>query len=310
MPAAHASEAPRTHRPESSFVSILSGWVEQGVHSLFATQRILMDLAMKQNASVMRTLREQLSNPHHSPTAVLSEAAGDGMTNFIEGQKILLDLGKQQNEILMAGVKERIGEWPAGHAAADLLRRSVETFIHMQEEFLKIAEKQTHSWVESAKAGKPFETGHFVDASRGGMENFVKAQKQFLDIIAEETARATNGKHNGAVRKMKKTELSELTRQATESFIGAQKKLVDVAGKQMNANVKTVGNTMELLRPFPFAPFAELTREAVKSYVDAQKALMDVVMKPPVEPKNGRTARRGRKPGPRAKKEAAAATAA
>ena len=60
------------------------------------------------------------------------------------------------------------------------------------------------------------------------MENFVKAQKQFLDVIAEETAKATGGKHtNGAGKKMKQTELSDLARKATESFMEAQKRLVD-----------------------------------------------------------------------------------
>ena len=280
------TETSRAHPRESSFVSILSGWAQQGVQSFFATQRILMDLAMRQNANIMHALREHLTDQHHSPTAILTEVAGQGMTNFIEGQKVLLELGKQQNEILMNGVKERIGDWPTAHATTDLLRRSVETFIHMQKEFLKAAEKQTHTWVEAAKAGKPFESEHLVHLAREGMENFVKAQKQFLDIIAEETAKVTGGKHtNGALKKIKKTELAELARQATESLIDAQKKLVEVAGKQMNASVKTAGNTLELLRPFPFVPFAELTREGVKSYVDAQKALMDAVVKPTSEHK-------------------------
>jgi hypothetical protein len=241
---------------------------------------------MRQNANVMHALRQQLTDPHHSPTALLSEVAGEGMTNFLEGQKVLLNLGKQQHELLMTGVKERIGDWPAAHAMTDLLRRSVETFIHMQEEFLKIAGKQTHTWVEAAKAGKPFHGEPLMELAREGMENFVKAQKQFLDVIVEETAKATGSKKaNGAVKKIRKTELSELARQATESFIDAQKKLVDVAGKQVNANVKTAGKSLDLLRPFPFLPLAELTREGVKSYVDAQKALMDVVVKPPARSK-------------------------
>ena len=175
MPAATKAETPRTHPRESSFVSILSGWAQQGVHSFFAAQRILLDLAMRQNANVMHALRQQLTDPHHSPTAVLSEMAGEGMSNFIEGQKVLLDLGKQQNELLMTAVKERMGDWPAAHAMTDLLRRSVDTFIHMQEEFLKIAGKQTHTWVAAAKAGRPYESDHLVNLAREGMENYMKA---------------------------------------------------------------------------------------------------------------------------------------
>src|SRR5246127_3496897 len=204
MPATTKTETPRTHPGDSSYVSILSGWAQQGVQSFFASQQILLDLAIRQNAKVIHAVRQQLTDPHLSPTVILSEVAGEGMTNFIEGQKILLDLGKQQNEILMTGVKQRIGDWPAAHAMTDLLRHSVETFIHMQEEFLKIAGKQTHARVEAAQAGKPYESDHVVGLAREGMENFVKAQKQFLDMIAEETAKATGGtKANGSVKKKK-----------------------------------------------------------------------------------------------------------
>ena len=97
MPPAVKHESSRAHSAESSFVSLLSGWAQQGVQSFFATQRILLDLAMRQNASVMHAIRQQLSDPHHSPTALLSEMTGEGMANFIEGQKVLLDLGQQQN---------------------------------------------------------------------------------------------------------------------------------------------------------------------------------------------------------------------
>lgn len=309
MAAAVKHEYARTHPRESSVVALLSGWAQQGAQTLFATQRILIDLAMRQNASVMHAVRQQLSDPHHSPTAILSEVAGDGVTTFLEGQKILLDLGKEQNELLMTSVKERVGDWPAAHAMTDLLRRSIDTFIHMQEEYLRIVSKQTHTWVETAKAGKPYQPEQLVDLAREGMETFVKAQKEFLDVIAEETAKATSGKHtNGSERKTKQTELSELARKATDSFIEAQKRLVEVAGRQVNANVKTAGKSLELLKPFPFLPLSELTREAVESYVDAQKALMDVMVKAPGASKTVAKSKRYTKK-PVKKAEAAAAVA-
>lgn len=294
------------HPKQSSLLSLLSGWGQQGAQTLFATQRILLDLAMKQNASVMHAVRQQLSDPHRSPTAILSEVAEDGMTNFLEGQKVLLELGKQQNEILLGGVKERVGDCPRRRAMIDLLRRSVDTFIQMQEEYLKIASKQTHTWLESAKAGKPYQPEHVLDVAREGMETFAKAQKRFLDVISDETAKATSGKSTEATgRKAKPTELPELARQATDSLLEAQKRLVDIAGKQMNAGVKTAGKTMQMAKPFPFIPLNELTREVVKSYVDAQKALVDVMVKAPNGAKT--TEHRGRKSPRRAKAAAAVA---
>jgi len=305
MPATSKTE---THPRESSFVSVLSGWAQQGVQTFFATQRILLDLAMRQNAQVVHAVREQLSDPRHSPATILSEVAGEGMTNFIEGQNILLELGKQQNEILLTGVKERVGDCPRRQAAVELLRRTVDTFIHMQQEFLKIADKQTHTWIESAKAGKPYEREHLVELAKQGMENFTKAQKQFLDAVVEETDTVFDGKPRVGTHKLKKTELAEVARKTTESFIEAQKKLVDVAGQQLNATLKTAGKTLDILRPFPFLPVAELTREGVKSYVDAQKALMEVISKPANVRHVSKTERHARRPA-RAQKRTAAVAA-
>jgi hypothetical protein len=123
---------------------------------------------MRQNASVMHAVRQQLSDPHHSPTAILGEIAEDGLTNFLDGQKVLLELGKQQNEILMTGVKERMGDWPAAHAMADLLRRSVDTFSEMQEEYLKIAGKQTHTGWSPPKQARRISRS-MVDLAREAM---------------------------------------------------------------------------------------------------------------------------------------------
>ena len=306
MPAAVKHDSPRTQGKDSSFVSLLSGWAQQGAQTLFATQRILIDLAMKQNASIMHAVKQQLTDPHHSPTAILSEAAGEGITNFIEAQKVLLDLGKAQNDIVMNGVKERVGDCPIRRASVDLLRRSVDTFVELQQEYLKIASKQSHAWLDAAKSGKPYQPEHVMELAREGVESFVKAEKRFLDVIDEEAGKALNGKPvPAAAKKMKQTEVQELARKAAGSFMEAQKRLLDLAGKQMNANVKTATKAAELVRPFPFLPLSELTREAVKSYVDAQKALMDVMVHPPAA-KPVRPARRAVK---KEKMTAAAAVA-
>jgi len=278
MPTAARHES--IHTKESSVFALFSGWAQQGVQAFFASQRIILDLAMRQNANVMHTVRQQMSDPHHSPSAILGEIAGDGITTFIEGQKVLLELGKQQNEILLNGVKERIGACPRRIAAIDLLRRSVDNFIHMQEEFLKVAGKEQHTWVEAAKAGKPYQPEHVVELAREGVDNFVKAQQRFLDVVSEEIGKATRGKPAESVKKAKKTEVVEIARQASESLLEAQKRLMDVAGRQMDAGVKAAGKALDLLQPFPFLPLNELTREAVKSYVEAQKALMEVMVNP------------------------------
>ena len=283
MAAATKPEVTRPHGQGPSFVSLLSGWAQQGVQSFFASQRVILDLAMRQNASVMQALRQQLTDPNHSPTMILSEMAGEGASNIIEGQKVLLELAQEQNEILMQGVKEQIGTSPAAQAVADLFQRSVETFIDMQQEFLKMASKQTHAWLNSVKAGKPFDPENLVEMAREGMDTFVHAQKKFLDMVAEETTKATSSR--APTKKVEKTELTEMAREATDAFIEAQKKLMDVAGQQLNVGMRAAGRTMNMVAPFPFIPIPDLTRQGVKTFVDAEKALIDTVMTRP-EPKH------------------------
>jgi hypothetical protein len=260
-------------------LSLLTGWVQQGVESFFATQRVLVDVAMRQNAVAMKTLRDGLSDPEHSPVAIAAELAIEGTSSFIEAQRILLNLAQQENEIVMNGVKERMEGSVAMAAGADLVRRSIDTFIHMQEDFLKIASKQTLSWLEAVKEGKGFQATHLVDVAREGMDTFVQSQKKFLDVVAQETSKMTAGKTEAA-RHVKKTELSKLAREATNSFIDAQKKLLDVVGQQMNVNLKMATKTMEMLSPTRLLPMANLTGEGVRSFVDAEKSLIESMIKP------------------------------
>jgi len=273
MPRAVKAE-PTVHPRESSFVSLLSGWVQQGVENFFATQRILVDLAMRQNASAMNFVRDQLSDPAFSPMAIFTELAGEGMSNFIEGQKLLLNLAQKEYEIVTTGVKERVSGLPPAVAATDFLRRGYDTFVEMQLDFLKIASKQTHAWLTAIKAGKGYDREGLVEAARDSFDTFVRAQKKFLEVVVEETTNATAGT-NGATKK--KTELVKMAREATDSFVEAQKNLLDVAARQMNAQLKATERTLSMIPPLPFSPIPDFTRKGVKSFIDAEKALVDTV---------------------------------
>jgi hypothetical protein len=253
--------------------------VKQGVESFFATQRILVDLALRQNAAVVKVVRERLTDPDHSPVAILTELAGEGTTNFIEAQKVLLNLVQEETNIITNGIKDRVSGFTIAESMADLWRRTVETFVEMQQNFLKVADKQTHEWLDDAKAGKGYDGARLIDFAREGMENFVRTQQKFLDVIAEETAKITSGKEERTGKKMKKTELAQLAREATDSFIEAQRKLLYVAGRQMNVNLKAATKTMTLMSPFGLVPFADLTGEGVKSFVEAEKAVLGSMIK-------------------------------
>ena len=211
--------------------------------------------------------------------AILTELAVEGTSSFIEAQRILLNLAQHENDIVMGGVKERVSASVPATATTDLVRRTIDTFIDMHREFLKITSKQTTDWLEQAAKGKYGGT-HTVDLAREAMGTFVDAQKKFLDVIAQETTRLTSGRAEKAAHVVKKTELAKLAREASNAFIEMQKKMLDIAGQQMNVNLKAATRTLELVKPFRLLPMANITGEGVKRFVDAEKAMIDSMIKP------------------------------
>jgi hypothetical protein len=266
--------------PPSTFISLLTGWVQQGVESFFATQQILVDVAMRQNAVATKSLREGVFAPGNSPVAILTELAMDGTSSFVEAQKILLHLAQQESEIIMNGGKERVAGSVRAVAVTDLVRRSLETFIRMQQDFLTTTKKQTLLWLEAVKNGKGYQNDHLIELAREGVETFIQTQKKFLDVIAQESVKATSGKHDHYAKAAKKTELSKLASEATGSFIDAQKRLLDVVAHQTDLNLKAATRTMALISPSRLSPVANLTGEGVKNFVAAEKGLIESMIKP------------------------------
>jgi len=267
--------AARAHEP--SGIAQLTDWVREGTESFFATQRTLLDLVMRQNAHVIHAVGAHLKAARSVPAETLTEIAGEGAAGFIAAQRVLLTLAQRQNEILLTATKERTGGSAPLAALTDTVRRGIDNFIDMQLRFLTLAAKETDAWIERAKEGKGFTSPDLGELAREAMETFVRSQKKFLDVIAEETTHATtsNGKAHA-----KKTEVSELARQAAEAFIDAQKKLLDVATQQVEVNVKTARHAFEVLNPFPVISLGDLTRQTVDGLGVARKALLEVIAKP------------------------------
>jgi hypothetical protein len=258
-------------------MSMLTGWVKQGTEGFFATQRVLLDLVMRQNSMTINAVRDALSFKRPKHEVSLTELACEGYSNFIAAQRILLNLAQRENQLVVTGIRERVGS-NALTAITDLLGRSVDTFVDMQQHFLTLAANENEAWLDAAKTGEPFAGKGLTTVAKDAVDIFVKSQKKFMDAISEQVAKATEG--GAAEEDVERTELAELAKQASESFIDAQKKLLDVAGKQVDVNLKAVEWTAEMVPPPPHFDVAHFTRESVDSYVTAQKALMDIVNRP------------------------------
>ena len=99
---------------EPSSISMLAGWLRQGTESFFASQRILTDLVMRQNAHTIGAFQGRLTEARNIAGAAVTEMAGEGISNFIAAQRVLLNLAQRQNELLTTVVKERIDGSGAG----------------------------------------------------------------------------------------------------------------------------------------------------------------------------------------------------
>jgi len=282
---------------EPSPISLLSGWLRQGTESFFASQRILMDLVMRQNANAFSAFQERMVEARNIAGTAVTEMAGEGISNFIAAQRVLWNLAQRQNEIVTTAVHERAGQFAPVAAVTDLFSRGIDTVIDMQQHFLTLAARQTDKWIDAAKSGEPFEGIHLTDLARESVETFVRSQKKFLDVLAEETAHATNkeGNGNGKGRAAKKTELTELARQSAEAYIDAQKKLLDVATQQLKVTGKTAGEAINALNPLPVETLVDLTKHAVDGLVESQHAWLDLIYKP-AHPKEHAAAEESPKP--------------
>ena len=87
---------------------------------------------------------QSLCRPRFCPAAVASEFAGEAMSNFIEGQKLLLGLVQREHEIVTTGVRERVAGNGAAVAVTELVQRGFDTFVEMQQDFLKMATTDEH----------------------------------------------------------------------------------------------------------------------------------------------------------------------
>jgi hypothetical protein len=301
-----------THERPSSFVSLLSGWAEQGLESFFTTQRILVDLAMRQNTSAMKTFTEGMNSSEakdkDGPVKILTEVAVEGTANYIEGQRVLLDLAQQENEIVMEGLKERLGGYDSAVAMTNVIRRSIDTFVEMQQNFLVLASKRTQGWLQKSEDGKAKDAS-LVGIANEVMDEFVTAQQKFFDIVSEETKAEEGVKKEHAGRKPHKAEIASLGREAADSVIDAQKKLLDLVGQQVNVNMQAASRAFDLKMPIRLLPMADMAGESVKSFVDAEKALLKSMSKSRAA-KEPAAPKRAKAPVGRAKGKAKAARSA
>ena len=95
-----------------------------------------------------------------------------------------------------------------------------------------------------------------------------------------------------------------LAQEAADSFVDAQKKLMDVAARQVHVSLKAAGTAAKMMPTVPYREIPDLTREGFRSFVEAEKAVLESVTKRPEGKKapgedGARRVKRARAPKPR-----------
>src|SRR3984957_16908797 len=98
MPAKAKPEPVATGNEPFCLQSLLTEWTRQGTETFFASQRILWDLVMRQNASTTTAVKEQFATVRTAPVAALTEMVGEGVSNLIAVEGVLLHLAQRENE--------------------------------------------------------------------------------------------------------------------------------------------------------------------------------------------------------------------
>ncbi len=75
--------------------------------------------------------------------------------------------------------------------------------------------------------------------------------------------------------------MTELAHDAADTFIDAQKKLMDVAARQIHVSLKAAGTAAKMIPAVPYRDIPDLTREGFRSFVEAEKAVIESVTKRP-----------------------------
>jgi hypothetical protein len=244
---------------------------------------ILGEYYSEGNAAVqqLEAIMPTHSKPHaeESPLEILTELAVEGTSSLVETQRALLNLAQQENDIILNGAKQHISGFLPAVAMTDLVRRSLDTLLGMQQELLTTTSKQTLEWLQSEKKTKGKGAIPLVEFAREGVETFTRAQKKFLEVVAQEAEKATSGKQEHEGKVVKKVELAHLAREAGNAFVEAQKRLLDVMGQQMNVNLDATARAMELMSPARLVPVASRTGEGVREFVNAETSLIESIIK-------------------------------
>jgi len=150
-------------------------------------QKVTLDLAVQQSATITRMFKQGLSMAGMSPVAALFDLGQGGVAALVDAQKGILDLAVQQSAQATGAYMEQT-DMLSGRLA-DSARELGDRIVEAQRAMFDFAAKQNAVLMDvlSNPAGQataaPMQM--LVDSYRQGMDMLMKMQRQLLDVASK-----------------------------------------------------------------------------------------------------------------------------
>jgi hypothetical protein len=187
MTATAESTAKTAPEPEARGPAMLAHLSHKTIEKFVEIQKVTLDLAVQQSATVTRMFKQGLSMAGLNPVAALFDLGQGGVAALAESQKGILDLAVQQSAQATSAYIEQ-ADMLTGKLA-ESAREMGDRLVEAQRAMFDFAAKQNAVLIDmlSNPAGQataaPMQM--LVDTYRQGMEMLMKMQRQLLDVASK-----------------------------------------------------------------------------------------------------------------------------
>jgi hypothetical protein len=173
-------------------------------------------------------------------------------------------------------LRERLGfSAPNAKSLSDFAAigmKNFKAFMEAEQVILDVVARQNTVVAEGLKpgfSGTPVEG--LAEVVRQGLDNFVIAQKQFLDILEAQADGITEDFEEG--KRFDTGRLSEIARDGMRNFLHSQKKFLDIVEEQL---VGKKGRSKAAPDGPDSVDIFDMAKNSVNAFIEAQQRLLDL----------------------------------
>jgi hypothetical protein len=160
---------------------------------------------------------------------------------------------------------------PSTRKLADFAGEGIQTLMEAQRQMLDVAARQNAILSEGLQPGlASTPVSGLAEVVHQGLDNFIMAQKEFLNIIQTQADGAVNDFGEG--KRFETGRLAELAREGTRNFLESQKKFLDIVEEQLTTKKKPAAGNGKGRRVDLF----EMGKKSVDALIEAQQRLLDL----------------------------------